>query len=60
MKNKYFKPQFKVVKLHGRMPLMVNSLATKGRVNSVSSGGLGQDNLDYGGDSDNDTEGIIR
>lgn len=59
MKKKYFKPQFKVVKLHGRMRLMDNSLTT-GRVKSVSSGGLGQDNLDYGGDSDNDTEGIIR
>ena len=59
MKKTYFKPQFRVVKLHGRMPLMTGS-DTKLKVNRVSSGGLGDDDFEYGGGSDNDTYGIVR
>jgi hypothetical protein len=58
MKKTYFKPQFRVVKLHGRMPLMTGS--EKLKVNRVSSGGLGDDDFEYGGGSDNDTYGIVR
>ena len=59
MKKTYFKPQFRVVKLHGRMPLMTGS-DTKLKVNRVSSGGLEDgDDFIYGGGSDGDSDAFV-
>ena len=53
MKKTYFKPQFKVVKLHGRKPLLVNSLTTT-KVSSAKTNLGVDDDFDYAGESDGD------
>ena len=59
MKKTYFKPQFKVVKLHGRK-FLLNGTSTKTMVTHSRTNLGDEDNLDYGGGSDNDTYGIVR
>ena len=51
MKKTYFKPQIKVVKLHGRKQLLTGS--SKAMVHSTKTN-LGEDKIDFGGSSDND------
>ena len=53
MKKTYFKPQFKVVKLHGRNPLLVHSLTTT-KVTSAKTNLAEEDDFDYAGESNGD------
>ena len=52
MKKAYFKPQFKVVKLHGRKQLLTGSSFTTTVTNSRTN--LGDDDFEYGGGSNGD------
>ena len=54
MKKTYFKPQLKVVKLHGRILLIGTSNAMV--IHSTTTN-LGADKIDFGGSSENDDEG---
>ena len=54
MKKTYFKPQFKVVKLHGRKPLLIGSPLTKTKVTSAKTNLGTYDDFDYAGESDGD------
>ncbi len=51
MKKTYFKPQIKVVKLHGRI-LLIGTSSTM--VIHSTTTNLGEDKIDFGGSSDND------
>lgn len=53
MKKTYFKPQFKVVKFHGSIQLLGASQTTQ-KVSISHTNLEGDDNIIYGGSSEND------
>ena len=60
MKKTYFKPQIKVVKLHGRRPFLLNSQTAPAPVSRSKTNLEEIDDIGYGGSSENDGIGYAR
>jgi hypothetical protein len=59
MKKTYFKPQFKVVKLHGRKFLLNGTSQTKKMVTNSKTNLGADDDFIYGGGSDGDSDAFV-